>query len=163
MPTDGSTGRFTGNLITKPTILHHYQPVYFTRHGWFKSADLLLAIGAVVLFAAWLLNSLNCEVVLVVGISVNANEIHKWAHRTPRQNGRLISFFQDVGMLQSRSHHTQHHRAQKNTHYCVMTNYLNPVLEAAGLWPFLERLILLVLGVERRPDPSVVAAELRAA
>ena len=32
----------TGNLITKPTILHHYQPVYFTRHGWFKSADLLL-------------------------------------------------------------------------------------------------------------------------
>ncbi len=153
----------TGKSITKPNILHHHEPAYFTRHSWLKSADLLLVIGAVVLLVAWLLNNLTWEVLLVVAIGANANEIHKWAHRTRRENGRLISFLQDVGVLQSRSHHARHHRAHKDTHYCVVTNYLNPLLEAAGLRPFLERLILFVLGVERRPDPSVAAAELRAA
>ena len=145
----------TGKLITKPNILHHHEPAYFTRHGWFKSADLLLVMGALVLLAAWLMNRLTWEVVLAVAIGANANEVHKWTHRTRRENGRLICSFQDIGVLQSRSHHARHHRGQKNTHYCVITNYLNPVLEAMGLWQFLERLIYVVFRVRRRPDPSV--------
>ena len=77
---------------------------------------------------------------------------------TRRENGRVISFLQYVGILQSRRHHAQHHRAQKNTHYRVVTNYLNPVLEAMTLWPFLERMIFVALEIERRADRSVSSA-----
>ena len=104
------------------------------------------------------LGALTWELALVVAIGVNANEMHKWAHRTRRENGRIISFLQDVGLIQSRRHHAGHHRAGKNTHYCVVTNYLNPALDAAGLWTFLERGILIVFGVRRRRDPSVSTA-----
>ena len=81
-------------------------------------------------------------IALVVAIGVNANEIHKWAHRSRRQNGRLISFFQDVGLLQSAGHHARHHRGSKATHYCVVTNYLNPVLERIRFWAALERILV---------------------
>ena len=148
----------TGKLITKPNIVHHHQPAYFTRYSWLRSAQVLLVMGAVVLSAAWLLGALSWEVMLVVAIGVNANEMHKWAHRTRRENGNVISLLQDMGILQSRHHHAQHHRAQKNTYYCVATNYLNPVLEAMNLWPFLERMIFVALGIKRRVDRSVSPA-----
>ena len=148
----------TGKLITGPNILHHHQPAHFTRHGWFKSAQVLLVMGVVVLLLAFFLGRLSWEVALVVAIGVNANQLHKWAHRTRGENGRLISSLQDVGLVQSRRHHAGHHRAGKNTHYCVVTNYLNPLLDGVGLWAFLERVIFSLLGVRRRPDSSVSAA-----
>ena len=145
----------TGKLITRPNILHHYDPAYFTRHSWFESAQVLLVIGLTVLLGAWALDLLSWEIILVAAIGVNANEIHKWAHQSRRKNGRLVSWLQDLGVLQSADHHAAHHRGEKSTHYCVVTNYLNPLLEWVGLWPSLERLILLVCRVQRRVDLSV--------
>ena len=145
----------TGKLITGPNILHHHQPTYFTRHIWFQSADILLVMGGIALLVAWLLNSLIWEVMLVVAIGVNANEIHKWAHRSRRENGRFISFLQDVGVVQSVHHHARHHQGRKTSHYCVVTNYLNPLLDAVGLWSLLEKLILVLFRVRPRPDLSV--------
>lgn len=145
----------TGRHITIPNIRHHHDPAYFTRHNWFETARVLLVMGTAILVGAWALGHLSWQVMLVVAIGVNANEIHKWAHRSRRQNGRLISWLQDVGLLQSAGHHARHHRGTKATHYCVVTNYLNPVLEAIGLWNWLERVVFLVLGVRRRPDHSL--------
>ncbi len=145
----------TGKLITRPNILHHHDPAYFTRHGWFESAQVLLVIGLAVLLGAWALDLVSWEIILVVAIGVNANEIHKWTHQSRRKNGRLVSWLQDLGVLQSAEHHANHHRGEKSTHYCVVTNYLNPLLERVGLWPSLERLILLVCRVQRRVDLSV--------
>ena len=145
----------TGTLITQPNILHHHDPAYFTRHSWLKSAQVLLVMALAILLGAWALDLLAWEVVLVAAIGVNANEIHKWTHQSRHKNGRLVSRLQDLGLLQSADHHAQHHRNGKSTHYCVVTNYLNPLLDAVGLWPSLERLILLVCRVQRRVDLSV--------
>lgn len=145
----------TGKLITQANILHHHEPSYFTRHGWFHSARVLLVMGALVLLGAALLGALTWQVLFVVAIGVNANEVHKWAHRSRSENGPFISYLQDIGLLQSRRHHARHHRDGKNTHYCVLTNHLNPILEAVRLWPVLEWVIFALLGVKRRPDTSV--------
>ncbi len=145
----------TGKLITRPNILHHHDPAYFTRPSWFESAQVLLVIGLTVLLGAWALDLLSWEIILVVAIGVNANEIHKWTHQSRRKNGRLVSWLQDLGVLQSADHHAKHHRGEKSTHYCVVTNYLNPLLEWVGLWTSLERLILLVCRLRRRVDLSV--------
>ena len=145
----------TGTLITQPNIQHHHDPAYFTRHGWVESAQVLLVIGFAILLGAWALDLLSWEVILAVAIGVNTNEIHKWAHQSRRKNGWLVSWLQDLGVLQSAEHHSQHHRGTKATHYCVVTNYLNPLLEAVGLWPCLERLVFLVCRVPRRVDLTV--------
>src|SRR5213078_3383108 len=70
----------TGRLVTRPNILHHHNPRYFTRHVW-----------------------------LFVALGVNANQIHKWAHRSPVENGPIITFLQCIWLLQTPRHHAQHH------------------------------------------------------
>lgn len=149
----------TGRWITQPNILHHHNPRYFTRHSWFKSADVLMVLVGATLVLAWTLGCLNWMVILVAIIGVNANEIHKWSHRSRAENGRLIVLLQRVGILQSAAHHANHHRNPKNSHYCVVTNYLNPVLDGIRLWDALEVIGFRLFGVKRRVDQSIAQAK----
>ena len=147
----------TGRLVTKPNILYHHDPRYFTRHAWLQSSWDLLCLGLLVLLAAWLLGVLNWRVWLFVALGVNANQIHKWAHRTRAENGPVISFLQRLRLLQTPRHHAHHHSDPKNSHYCVLTDFLNPVLDGIGFWQFLESLVWIVFRKRRRLDTSVVS------
>ncbi len=144
-----------GRLITKPNILHHHDPRYFTRHGWFQSSWLLLCFGLVILAAAWLWDLLTWHIWVIVILGVDANQIHKWAHRTPKENGPIIGLLQRIRLVQTPRHHALHHTDPKNSHYCVLTNFLNPILDGMRLWDGLEWVIHLVVGVRRRTDTSV--------
>jgi ubiquitin-conjugating enzyme E2 variant len=62
---------------------------------------------------------------------------------------------QTIRALQTPAHHAHHHRGGKNTHYCVVTNLLNPIVDAIRLWDLLEWIVYHVAGVRRRIDPSV--------
>src|SRR5258708_31352781 len=73
----------TGQLVTKPNILHHHDPRSFTRNSWFESSWILLCLGSVVLTVACLFCALGWQVWLIVILRVNANQVHKLAHRTP--------------------------------------------------------------------------------
>jgi plasmanylethanolamine desaturase len=152
----------TGWLITKPNILHHHDPRYFTRHGWFHSSWLLLCIGLVVVSGTWLCGLLSWHVWLFAALGVNANQIHKWAHRSARENGPVISFLQRIRLLQTSGHHAHHHTDPKNSHYCVITNLLNPILDAIRFWEALEAVIFAAFGVRRRVDTSVARRWMRA-
>jgi ubiquitin-conjugating enzyme E2 variant len=142
----------TGKHITRPNMLHHRDATAFTANSWMRSADVLLVLGALVLAGAAALGLLNWLLLLTVLLGINANEIHKWSHRPRSQNGVLISFLQDQGIIQSPRHHARHHGGNKDTHYCVITNYLNPILDRLRFWRVLERVVFLVLRVRRRPD-----------
>lgn len=146
----------TGRFVTKPNIIHHHDPRYFTRHGWLESSWLLLCFGLVILAAAWLCNLLTWQVWLVVILGVNANQIHKWAHRTPKENGPIIAVLQRARLVQTPRHHGLHHTDPKNSHYCVLTNFLNPILDGVRLWDGLEWIVRALFGVRRRTDTSVV-------
>jgi ubiquitin-conjugating enzyme E2 variant len=146
----------TGRLITQPNILHHSNPRHFLKNSWLNSAQELLAMGGLTLLLSYWLGCLNWMTWLVVLIGVNANEFHKWAHRTQAENGKLITFLQKIGLLQSPAHHACHHRGGKNTHYCVVTNCLNPILDAIHLWSFFEWIVFQICGAKRRLDVTVV-------
>jgi len=148
----------TGRLVTRPNILHHHNPRYFTRHGWCHSSWLLLCLGLLVLLCAWLSGFLTWHVWLFVALGVNANQIHKWAHRSPVENGPIITFLQCIWLLQTPRHHAQHHTDPKNSHYCVLTGFVNPILDTIRLWDALEAVIWSVFRVRRRTDNSVVVA-----
>lgn len=149
----------TGKWVTTPNVRHHREPRAFVANSWWTSARVLLLLGAMLLALAYLL-ALGPWSLLVVGIGVNANEVHKWTHRSRRENGRLVSLMQDVRLLPSASDHALHHRGGKNTHYCVLTPWCNPLLDRIGLWRGLEALVWAATGVSPRADPTVAEAAL---
>jgi ubiquitin-conjugating enzyme E2 variant len=46
-----------------------------------------------------------------------------------------------LGVLQSQEQHASHHAQPFDTNYCVMTDWLNPVLQAVGFWPGVEAVV----------------------
>lgn len=145
----------TGPLFTQPNIQHHRQPRYFTRHSWLKSSWDLLLLNGLILLAAFWLDRLTWQVWLFAIVGTNANQIHKWAHRTPRENGAFITLLHRLRLLQTPRHHARHHTDPKNSHYCTITNVLNPLLDAIHFWNSLEWCIYSLTGVRRRSDPTV--------
>ena len=147
-----------GPLVIKPNILHHFQPRHFTHKNWWQSSWDLVALWGVVLLVAWGLGVLTWHLWLIAALGANANQIHKWSHRTPRENGRLIFRLQRWHIIQTPRHHAGHHTNPKNSRYCVITNLLNPVLDRMNLWAALEQVIFRITGCRRRIDPSVPAS-----
>jgi ubiquitin-conjugating enzyme E2 variant len=144
-----------GPLVIRPNIVHHHFPRYFTKLSWWESSRLLCAIGAVTLGVAWWGGFLSWQLGLFVAISVNANHVHKLAHRTRAENGLVISKLQDWRILQTPHQHGLHHTDPKNTYYCPITNLVNPLLERINFWHHAEALIEKLTGATHRHDTAV--------
>jgi ubiquitin-conjugating enzyme E2 variant len=144
-----------GSLVGKANVIHHHLPRYMTRNNWWQSSWDLLAFAALVVFCAWQLGLLTWQVWLFAAISANANEVHKWSHRTRRENGRIITFLQNLRVLQTSQHHAIHHTNPKNVRYCPITNLVNPLLDYLRFWDGLEWLLARTLSLHRRPDTSL--------
>jgi ubiquitin-conjugating enzyme E2 variant len=144
-----------GKWMIEKNILHHYKPRQFTQYNWLQSNWDLACVALVLVIAAWASGHLTWQVWLFAILSANANEIHKWAHRTPRENGRVITFLQRYRLIQTVRHHAKHHTNPKDSNYCTLTDFLNPVLDGANIWERAEGLVYRVSGVRRRVDTSV--------
>jgi plasmanylethanolamine desaturase len=146
-----------GKWIGQANIEHHVKPRAFVMRSWWQSSwDLALASTAVVI-GAWWLNILTWQVWLFAIVAANANQIHKWAHRAPHENGVLVTWLQRMKLIQTQRHHAKHHSGKKDSHYCSITNFLNPILEELEFWQKLERFNARVFGLKRKPDPTVHA------
>ena len=148
----------TGKWITRPNILHHKNPNAFTANSWLHSAKVLLVIGAAIIAVSWAFGALSWQLLLFVAIGANANEIHKWNHLPKGKRGFLVVLLQDARLLQSAKHHGRHHAGSKDSHYCVITNVVNPVLEFIHFWRRLEWLVEHLLGIQKRPEPGTQRA-----
>jgi plasmanylethanolamine desaturase len=144
-----------GKYVARPNIVHHHYPRYMTRHSWWQTSFDLIIVSALLVVAAWFAGLLTWEVWVFAIVSANANEFHKWEHRTRTENGPIISFLQDIRLLQTAKHHARHHTDPKNSHYCTVTNFLNPVLDGAGFWDRTEWVLARTIGLKRREDTSI--------
>jgi plasmanylethanolamine desaturase len=144
-----------GRVIGRPNTIHHHLPRYMTKFNWWHSSRELVIVSALLVLLAWFFGCLTWHVWLFAIIGANGNQIHKWAHQTRRENGRLISWLQDKHILQSPKHHAVHHTNPKEVRYCPITNWLNPVLDGLLFWEGLEWLLKHSIGLTRRPDTSV--------
>ena len=143
-----------GHLIARPNVLHHYRPRHFLKKSWMASCWDLWIVAAAVVTGAWVLGRLSPAVVLFAVLVGNANQIHKWAHRSRKENGRWINLLHDLRLLQGTRHHAIHHTDPKSTHYCVITEFLNPVLERIRFWTRLECWLWKAFRIRRRRDTS---------
>jgi plasmanylethanolamine desaturase len=141
-----------GKWIGEANLEHHHKPRAFVSRSYWQSSWDLVLVSAVVLLAAWYGGWLSWPVWVFALVAANANQIHKWAHRAPHENGRLITWLQRAKLLQTQRHHAKHHGGQRDSHYCSVTNFLNPLLEELEFWKLLERFNARVLGLKRRPE-----------
>ncbi len=143
-----------GPILIRPNIVHHHFPRFFTKLSWWQSSwDIVLIAAALLALAGWA-GFLTWHVWLFAFVSVNANQVHKWSHQTRKENGPVVSLFQDIGILLSPHQHAIHHSDPKNTFYCPVTNLLNPVLERIRFWHRAEWLIERATGISHRKDTS---------
>ncbi len=147
-----ATWPVVGPHIIAPNLLHHRDPRAMTRQSWLRNIDIPFVLGTLVLLAVGLSGHLTWRWVLTVSLLVMTNLVHRWAHQTPAENGRLLTRLQATGLIQSRAAHAAHHRMPRTSHYCALTNFVNPVVERLGLWTKLERLIFRLTGVARRVE-----------
>lgn len=130
-----------GKYLAKPNKLHHAQPAAFLQGSYFQRnwTTILPAAIAFCLYPSW----------VFVFVS-QANEIHAWAHQ---RCNNFIRALQETGILQSPRHHGEHHRSPFEVKYCVMSDWLNPILDYFQVWRMLEVALSPIVSV--RKDPSV--------
>lgn len=150
-----------GRHVTKPNILHHYVPRAFVTNSWYLSSRLLLLVCTMIALATYAAGAFNWMVAVGLLIGVNANQVHKWSHRTRHENGPFVVMLQRLHLIQSPAHHHRHHTGGKDSNYCVLTDFLNPILDRTKFWRGLEWLIFKATGVRRRDDEAMAEEVLR--
>lgn len=136
---------------------HHKRPRFFlTGTLWKRNREVWMVCAATALLLPFL-DSFTTLSGSFTFFGLFANEVHGAAHRSARENGAFVRRLQRLGLIQSPYHHAAHHRRAKNTHYCTLTNWVNPVLDTIRFFPALEHVIFLISGVRPRPDPTVPA------
>lgn len=144
--------RFLDRWIVRDNIEHHRMPGGIRAGDYWATNRVTIAlatIAGVVLVAchvhAW-------QAYVIVVLASQSNQVHLWAHcSTPP---RPVEWLQRLGLLQSRAHHGQHHKAPYARKFCTMTNYLNPMLDGAGFWRGLERAFVLCGATVARATPA---------
>lgn len=144
-----------GKHVVAPNILHHHQPRAFTKTSFWDRNSVTLVIGGLILLAVTLLGGFHWLWVLAALLAGISNEVHCWAHRSPRENGPVITFLQRIRLLQTPKAHAVHHTDPKDRSYCTMTNFLNPVLDYLRFFDRIEKAVFKLTGIKRRIDESV--------
>ncbi len=139
---------------------HHERP-----HAMFQLSPIRANAGFVILVAGvflifWALRWLNLMTVSAFLFGASANLVHGWAHKRPKHFARTIRLLQGVGLLQSPRHHGQHHGPSPVAYYCLITNWVNPVVDRIHLWARAEA-VLAVFGLHPqpyvKPNPNYLA------
>jgi plasmanylethanolamine desaturase len=140
-----------GKFIGAANIEHHQKPRAFVARSYLKSSWDLLLLAFAVAVSAWVCGRLTWQVAVFCVVAANANQIHKWAHRAPHENGAVITLLQRLKLLQTQKHHGKHHQGAKDSYYCSVTNFLNPILEELEFWKRAEQLVEKLTGAKRKP------------
>jgi hypothetical protein len=136
-----------GRLVIDPNIDHHLEPNAMGAMTGLVSRNYQAALlAAVTVAAAWLVGLACWQLVVVAGLASAGNEVHLGAHR-PDRSGALVRLLHDMALVQTPQHHARHHRPPFDSHFCTLTNLVNPLLERAGAWRRLELAIAVGFGV----------------
>ena len=136
-----------GPLVVSPNVMHHSQPTAFLEQGFLARNWTTISPAVVASVLAWLAGW--DWLALALAFTGAGNEVHAWAHQ---RCSRPIRGLQLLGILQSQEQHAAHHRQPFDRNYCVMTDWLNPLLTWTGFWPAVEDTAEALTGIAPRPE-----------
>jgi len=137
-----------GPQYVLPSHLHHDEGMYefelssIVTHLYIWTAVIIVGL------IFWALGLMNVMIASACGFGFLTNIIHGWSHKRPEDNMLIVRALQKLGLFQSTQHHTFHHEEGSDSHYCLLTDHVNPLLETIGLWRGLDK-VLSRLGVRK--------------
>ena len=133
--------RYLGKSIVQPNLEHHQYPRKFLKNSFWSRVKISVISGVFICVILYTFSFINLIVWSGIMLASLGNEFHAMAHRTDNENGKVVVALQKIGLIQSRKMHGQHHKSPYNINYCIMTNYLNPILNTIHFWTILEKTI----------------------
>jgi len=128
--------------VIKDNIIHHEQPDKFLEGSLFERIKVSLVIASILFAIFYLLGFMNWYVGITLAYASLSNQIHAIGH--VKQTNKVIILLQRIGLIQSKEMHDLHHSSPYDINYCVMTNYLNPILTYINFWYKVEHLLSLI-------------------
>jgi len=137
-----------GTIVIQPFRDHHVHPQRITRYRFIEqdTTNFFLMLPPLAV-AFWMgeprpgsIGALfSCCLLLGLATgSFGTNLFHKWAHAP--NPPVLVSWFQRIGLILGPEHHQRHH-SDHSRGFCVTSGWMNPVLDALGFFPRLERVV----------------------
>lgn len=137
-----------GALIVASFREHHADPQALVAHGFAERNGESALVSLPILAAAWLAPdpeqgaaalALHAAIASFTAGILFTNTVHRWAHapRVPRP----VAWLQAQGVLLRPAAHAVHHGGDHTTTFCITTGWLNPVLDRAGFFRALERVV----------------------
>ena len=136
-----------GKTIIQPNLEHHRRPRKFLVGSYWNRINSTVIGVVLVSVIVYLCGYFSWQFAVFALFLTQSNEIHAISHRSDKENGKFLCFLQKTGILQRRSTHGHHHSRPYNSCYCVMTEYLNPVLDRIRFWDRLEA-VIAVFGIK---------------
>ena len=130
--------KILGKHVVEPNLLHHSQPRAFLKGNYWQRNNTAIISAIILITIPFLFGWFNWFYFACIGLASQSNEVHRKAHQSDKENGVIIQFLQKIGVMQSRKHHGWHHKAPYDCNYCILTDYLNPILERIHFFPALE-------------------------
>lgn len=137
-----------GKSVVLPNLEHHQNPRSLLAGSYWNRINTSLYAAIVVGVLLWLCGWHSWRMIVCLVFASQGNEIHAVAHRTDKENGKFLMFLQKIGIVQKRKTHGWHHQAPYNTNFCVMTEFMNPILNAINFWVKVEWVLLKVFRIK---------------
>lgn len=136
-----------GKYVVDPNLKHHKNPREMVTIAYWRLMRASIVTACVLMPLLWLCGWHSWRMVLCLAFSSQGNWVHLLAHRTVRENGKVITLLQKLGVFQSRRMHGWHHRAPYDTNFFILTDYLNPIFNKMKFFMKLERAVEKVFGI----------------
>lgn len=141
-------------IIAKDNEFHHYFPRGIVGNTYFENIKIPLIIIMPIFIFIYFYNSKTLlDYPYLYGtlffLLIISNIIHRWCHMRDCELPKIVILLQKIRILGSRStHHSAHHSIDSSQHYCVISSYLNPILEKINFWRILENIIYISTGIQ---------------
>ena len=134
--------KLIAKAIVLPNMLHHKMPKAFLNANYWQRNNIPILATTLIALIMYYLHILGLTGAITLLVLSQINEAHAYSHRSQKDIPQSIRFLQKAGLLQTAKHHNLHHSGRHEYHFCILTVYLNPVLDTLGFFRFLERIIL---------------------
>ena len=142
-----------GKAFIRPFREHHTDQKEITRHDFVETNGNNCLITLLPMLAVyWSLPERRMPVVaffVASFVSVNVatfgtNQFHKWAHMDVPPP--FVSLLQKLRIILNPGHHSIHHTAPYEKHYCITVGWLNPLLTGTKFWRGMEWSVRTIFG-----------------
>lgn len=139
--------KFVGKLLVAPALKHHECPRDLVKPSYWQRNKVRYLFALILCSIAYIIGTDVWMIIIFFIFASHTSEFHAISHRSEKENGKFITFLQKLRLIQTKRHHAWHHKAPHECNYCVITNWLNPILDGIQLWRRMEFLLLLLFNV----------------